>query len=185
MFYLAWVFPTFPGDEQALLETQQLRAGWLDTAAVAVSSLGWFPVSVALIATVATLLWLQGHRVDTMIMLLSMAPMGIGNAIKILVDRPRPDHLLLGSMPGGMGFPSGHAIYATVFCGLLIFLAGQLVRTTLLRRCIQIGLAVLVLLMGATRVYLGVHWPSDVIGGYLFGIMALLGLINLRNQLMK
>ena len=67
--------------------------------------------------------------------------------------------------------------------GALIFLIQENIRPRLARRTLQVGLALLILVMGASRVYLGVHWPSDVIGGYLLGGLALGGLIWLRNRL--
>ena len=63
----------------------------------------------------------------------------------------------------------------------MVYLVGLWVRPLVLRRAIQTGLIVLVVMMGASRVYLGVHWPSDVIGSYAFGVMALVALIGLRN----
>lgn len=183
LFYLAWVFPTFPGDERALLHFQSLQNGWLNAAALAVSTLGLFPISVVLMLAVAALLWLRRKAVDASIVLLSMVPMALGNAIKMLVDRPRPDYLLLGPMPNNMSFPSGHSIYALLFGGILILLAEELIETTLIRRSVQAGLVLLILAVGASRVYLGVHWPSDIIGGYLFGLVALVALLRLRNRL--
>ena len=183
LFCLAWIFPTFPGDEGAIIQFQSLQNGWLNAAALAVSTLGLFPVSVALMLAAATMLWLRRRGVDASIVLLSMVPMALGNAIKMLVDRPRPDHLLLGPMPNNMSFPSGHSIYAVLFGGMLILLAEELIQTTLIRRGVQAGLVLLILAVGASRVYLGVHWPSDIIGGYLFGMVALLALRRLRNRL--
>jgi len=51
------------------------------------------------------------------------------------------------------------------------------------RRAVQVGLILVVAAMGASRVYLGVHWPSDVIGSYVLGVLALVGLVWLRNNL--
>jgi undecaprenyl-diphosphatase len=181
IFYLARAFPTFPGDRQALLDFQSLRSDWLDAAALAVSSFGWAPLAVGLVLGATASLWLLRRRADALMMLLSLLPLAAGNALKRLVDRPRPDYLLLGPVPDDASFPSGHSIYAILFCGLLIFLAEQSFRPLAIRRSVQAGLALLVLAVGASRVYLGAHWPSDVIGGYLFGGLALLGLIWLRN----
>ena len=97
------------------------------------------------------------------------------------MDRPRPEYYLLDTVPSGLSFPSGHSLLAVMMGGVLIYLVGLWVRPLLLRRAIQTGLILLVIAMGVSRVYLGVHWPSDVIGAYVFGVMALLGLIGLRN----
>ena len=185
LFYLAWAFPTFPGDRQALLDFQSLQADWLDAAALAVSRFGWAPLAMGLVLGAAAALWLLRRRADALMMLLSLPPLAAGNALKRLVDRPRPDYLLLGPVPDDASFPSGHSIYAILFCGLLIFLAEQSIKPLAIRRSVQAGLALLVLAVGASRVYLGAHWPSDVIGGYLFGGLALLGLIWLRNWLVN
>lgn len=183
LFCLAAVFPTFPGDERLLLEFQKLQTDWLSDAALAVTTLGWLPVAIASVLAVAVLLWLRGRAADASMVVLSTIPMALGNVIKVLVNRPRPEHLLAGSMPASMSFPSGHAIYAMVLCGILVLLVEELVRPSLIRRIIQAGLVSLVLAMGASRVYLGVHWPSDIIGSYLFGILALVGLFWFRCRL--
>lgn len=185
LFYLAWVFPTFPGDEPALLKLQSLQTGWLDSASLALFRLGRFPVAAVTILAVVGLLWLLRHRADGSMVLLSVVPMLVGQALKSLVNRPRPDHLLLGTMPSSMSFPSGHAVYAVLLCGILIVLAEKLVRPAPIRRGVQVGLLLLILAMGTSRVYLGHHWPSDVIGSYLFGFIALLGLVQLRIRLAK
>lgn len=182
VFPLAWAYPTFPGDERALMEVQGLQSDWLDQVALAVSSLGLVPVSITLVLAVSGFLFFLRHRLDALIILLSLVPIVAGNGLKVIVERPRPDYLLAGAAPHGLSFPSGHSVYAILVGGILIFLVGQLINPPL-RRWVQIGIALVILAIGASRVYLGVHWPSDVLGGYLFGGMALLGLIALRNRL--
>ena len=183
LFPLAWAYSTFPGDERALMEVQGLQSGWLDQVALAVSSLGLVPVSITVVLAVSGSLFILRHQADALIVVLSVVPMVAGNALKLIVERPRPDYLLVGSAPHGLSFPSGHSVYAILIGGMLIFLVGQLVNPPLLRRWLQIGIGLVILAIGASRVYLGVHWPSDVLGGYLFGCMALVGLIALRNRL--
>jgi undecaprenyl-diphosphatase len=183
LFPLAWAFPTFPGDERALVGLQALQSGWLDDAALAVSLLGLVPVSLALVLTASAVLLLMRRHCDALIVVLTLVPIVAGSALKVIVERPRPDYLLAGSAPESLSFPSGHSIFAFLVGGIIIFLIGDIVKTPLLRRWLQITLALLILAVGASRVYLGVHWPSDVIGGYLFGGLALLGLIMIRNAI--
>ena len=186
VFVLAWAFPTFPGDRGAmqwLLGWEHRRPGWLDTAALAVTSLGGWIAALVMMAGLLIFLQARGRRVDAFIVLLSGVPLLAGLLLKELVGRARPDLWLTGPGPGGMSFPSGHATFAMVFGGILIVLIGETVSSAPARRAIQLGLVLLILAIGASRVYLGVHWPSDVIGGYLFGGAALLGLIYLRNMM--
>ena len=186
VFVLAWAFPTFPGDRGAmqwLLGWEHRRPGWLDTAALAVTSLGGWIAALVMMAGLLIFLQARGRRVDAFIVLLSGVPLLAGLLLKELVGRARPDLWLTGPGPSGMSFPSGHATFAMVFGGILIVLIGETVSSVPARRAIQLGLVLLILAIGASRVYLGVHWPSDVIGGYLFGGAALLGLIYLRNMM--
>ena len=64
---------------------------------------------------------------------------------------------------------------------MIVYLVGLWVKPLLLKRAIQAALIAMVIGMGASRVYQGVHWPSDVIGSYVLGAMALVGQIGLRN----
>ena len=183
VFFLAWAYPTFPGDHWAmqwLLGWEHQRAGWLDTSALAVTNLGGWIAALVMMAGLFLFLLARGRRVDAFIVLLSGVPLLAGLLLKELVGRARPDLWLTGSEPSGMSFPSGHATFAMVFGGILIVLIGEAVSDAPARRAIQLVLILLILAIGASRVYLGVHWPSDVLGGYLFGGAALLGLVYLR-----
>ena len=157
LFSLARFYPTFPGDERALIELQGLQAGWLDTSALVLSRIGDVPVAAGLVLAVIIMLVVLRHRADALIVALSLIPMVVNDGLKRVVERPRPDYLLIGPEPSGFGFPSGHTVYALLFGGLLIYFLGQLVPLPVLRRWIQAGLVVLILAMGASRVYLGVH----------------------------
>jgi len=180
MFVLARAYSSFPGDEPALVWFQGLQTGWLDTAALALDTIGGEPWAIILIAVAVVGLLILRRPAQALIFVLSLAPLLIGHELKEIVDRPRPDYLLIGPEPESRSFPSGHSTYAMIFGGLLIYIAGDLIRSRLLRRWLQGLLAALIFAMGASRVYLGVHWPSDVIGGFLLGGVALVGLIALR-----
>ncbi len=86
--------------------------------------------------------------------------------LKHMFGRPRPP--LEHQIPG-FSFPSGHALCSTVFIGLLAILVGRMQPG---RRALYYSLAVVALLaVGLDRVYLGVHWPSDVLAGYVMGVI--------------
>lgn len=183
LFSLARFYDKFPGDQRALVAFQGFQTDWLDTAARAISSVGRPYVAVSLVLAAALLLVVLRRRSDGLTVALVLVPMLVGDGLKRVIERPRPDHLLAGTESSSLSFPSGHSVYALLFGGVLIYLLEKVVPQPALRRGLQVGLGVLILAMGASRVYLGVHWPSDVIGGYLYGGLALLAVIALRNLL--
>jgi undecaprenyl-diphosphatase len=180
LFILARVFPTFPGDDWALLKFQQLESSWLTCGALVVTALGGGPVAAGVLGTVALGMLLLHRYLDALIVSLSLALMPVGQALKIAVGRPRPDFLLVSDVPTSMGFPSGHALSAMIVGGILIFLVGETVRPKVICRGLQFVLVLFILAVGTSRVYLGFHWPSDVIGGFLLGGLGLVGLFFLR-----
>ena len=182
IFILAGALATFPGDQAASEAFRENQSDWLNSAALAVSTLGGQSVAGALMIGLITLLVIASRRADALVVFVGAVPILAGIFLKEAVGRARPDYLIIGLEPTSLSFPSGHALFAMVFGGLLIVLAGDIIRPVKVRRAIQIGLALLILAIGASRVYLGVHYPSDVLGGYLFGAMALLGLVWLRNR---
>lgn len=181
IFILAAALATFPGDQGALEGFRSNESKWLDSAALAVTTLGGQLVAAALVIGLISLLVFARRRVDAMVVLISAAPIVAGILLKDVVGRARPDLMIIGSEPTSLSFPSGHALFAMIFGGLLIILAGDLIKPVKLRWAIQIGLVLLIMAVGASRVYLGFHYPSDVLGSYLFGAMALLGLVRVRN----
>ena len=181
LYILAWAYPTFPGDEGALIRIQALRSSWLDDTAMGFSNLGITWVFIPGVAALVGGLALARRYADAAMVLGGLAVVGIGHGLKTLVDRPRPDYYILESLPSGRSFPSGHSLLAVILGGVLVYFVGLWVKPLFLRRAIQTVLILVVIGMGASRVYLGVHWPSDVIGSYVLGVMALVGLVGLRN----
>ena len=182
LFFLARNFSTLPGDERIILWMEGLQSGWLNILALAVTKVGSTPIAEILLIGAGSLLYLNRRRVDALIVTLTVVPLASVAFLKMVIDRARPDFFIVGSQPDSMSFPSGHAAFAILFGGILVVVVGDLIKSRRIRRSLQIFLGLLILGVGISRVYLGVHWPSDVIGGYLFGGMALLGLVWLRSR---
>ena len=114
-------------------------------------------------------LWLR-RKAESQAVILALILFTLGPLMKLLVDRPRPPAEALVRVThdyGGLGFPSGHAFQAALMFGVLCFLATVTVRETRMRRVIQATMVFLIGAIGMSRIYLGAHWPSDVLGGYL------------------
>ena len=73
-------------------------------------------------------------------------------------------------------------MYALVLFVLLIYLAIQLIKTRWLRWAVQTVLGAAIVAVGASRVYLGVHWPSDVLGGYILGAICVVAILWVRKK---
>jgi undecaprenyl-diphosphatase len=164
-----------------LIRLQALRSGWLDDTAIWFANLGLLWVFMPAAAALMGCLVLARRYADAAMIFGGLAFIGIGNGLKLVVDRPRPEYQIVDPLHSGLSFPSGHSLLAVVLGGVIVYLVGLWVKPLLLRRAIQATLIAMVIGMGASRVYLGVHWPSDVIGSYVLGAMALVGLIGLRN----
>ncbi len=89
--------------------------------------------------------------------------------LKNIFSRPRPDITALFFVPQ-YSFPSGHAMNSTIFYGICIAIVSHLSVNRYLKYVLLILLFVLIVLIGTSRVYLGVHYPTDVLGGYVSGL---------------
>ena len=104
---------------------------------------------------------------------------GLMHEIKNLVTRPRPagEHLTYAT---GFSFPSGHAMLSLIVYGFLVYLllvSGRVTRKT----AAIVSAALLIFLIGFSRIYLNVHYASDVVGGFLIGGLLLFSAIRLMN----
>jgi len=166
------------GDQRVIRWVLQLRdQSWLDVAR-AVTYLGTFAV-VGTVTAIATVVLLVRRRIAEALVLVagSLLTLAAVQVTKALVDRPRPSIAVYDPM--GSSYPSGHAAHAVAFVAIAVIFSRTASRRTQL---ISVGAALaLTIAMGATRLYLGVHYLSDVLGGYGLGasIFAVAGMVAL------
>lgn len=106
---------------------------------------------------------------------------GLNALLKLVFQRPRPVFLNPIATATHYSFPSGHAMVSLVAYGMLAYVLVRAVRRRLARILIIFATVLLVVLVGLSRMYLGLHYFSDVIGGYLAGMMWLIVCIVAAN----
>jgi membrane protein DedA with SNARE-associated domain/membrane-associated phospholipid phosphatase len=158
-----------PGDETALDVAKDLQAGWLTDLAKAVTVLGsgWVTIPIAVVAGVALALRRRWMEVWALAIGFGLTFLLVPE-IKDLTDRPRPPDPLVSV--SGLAYPSGHAAHATLYTWLAITFAMRVVPGLTRRSLVIAAGIVLTGLVGLSRVYLQVHWMSDVSGGWALGI---------------
>ncbi len=168
-------------DQSILQALQALRTRPGDAIMITVTELGDPFVVIVLTGVIA--LWLAWKRAWRPLRYWVLAVGGasaLNTAIKVALHRPRPNELLYSGW-SAFSFPSGHSTVNMVLYGFLAFLVLREVRP---RRSFPIvtGASLLVVLIAFSRLYLGVHWFSDVVGGLAFGSLwlALLALFYMR-----
>lgn len=116
--------------------------------------------------------------------LLTVAGASTGSLIKSLINRPRPSGELVNvqKVLTDNSFPSMHVLIFTVFFGYVLYLAISKVKTLWLRLFIAGSSTVLILFIGISRIYLGAHWTSDTLGGYLLGVILLVFAIQFSRK---
>ena len=105
----------------------------------------------------------------------------LNQIIKFIMQRPRPTEFRIIEETG-YSFPSGHSMVSLAFYGYLIYLIYKYINNKHLKRTLIIVLSVLICIIGVSRIYLGVHYTSDVLGGFLISFAYLIIYIELVNK---
>ncbi|MDF1503436.1 phosphatase PAP2 family protein [Roseisolibacter sp. H3M3-2] len=157
-------------DEAALRWVAAHQIGWLEAAMLELTFLGTATVVLTIAGVAALFLALTRQRTAAAVLLWStLGAILLNNVLKSAFDRPRPTLFEWGTQVRTTSFPSGHAMSAAAIYATVAFLAARLAHRPRVRAAIYATSAVLIVLVAASRVYLGVHYPTDVAAGLLVG----------------
>lgn len=144
-----------------------LRGPLLNPLVIAVTHLS---DTVTIVAFCAILLILPNRRKYGLpVSLASLGGLAIYKPMKHIFLRARPDAALHLVKQGGFSFPSGHSVTSVIFYGVLIYLLNRHCKNDKLRKVLTVICGFLALAIGPSRIYVGVHWPTDVLAGWCIG----------------
>lgn len=161
-----------------------LRCQWLTDIFTAITTLGnWHTIILLNAIMLIFPRTREGFGVPCSVA--ALASTAINRIVKNIVLRARPDKLLHLIQQGGFSFPSGHAMTGLVFYGMLAYCLTVEARKNgahaALFRAAAAAICLLIFLIGISRIYLGVHYPSDVLGGLLLGGALLTAVVTIRD----
>jgi len=170
-----WAGEGFAFDQSVMEAVHTMASPWLTAVMRLVTASASGLVTSGLALGMGLRWWRQARRrAEAVTLLITLAgSAGLGEGLKLLFARPRPHLFPWLTAAGGWSFPSGHTLTATVLGGLLAWLMGQ--RLIGWRQvALWVGAGLWVVLVGLSRVYLGVHYPSDVLASLAVGGLCLL-----------
>jgi undecaprenyl-diphosphatase len=154
---LLWIHSTFPG--------------WLEGPMRIITALGYYWIVLPLLAVAVTFFYRRGWRLSAVLLLVSTAgSVVLTTVLKGVFERARPELFDSGYQASFYSFPSGHATVAVGFYGMLTLVLAYRLGGIARWALVIFGILV-VLLIGFSRLYLGVHYPTDVLAGYLAALL--------------
>lgn len=177
---------TLPGELSSTQWLQSWRSAWLDAVMKAISAPGFRASALPVVGLTTIALYATGKRKESIVLLGAIL---VSAAVVTLIGeafaRPRPTEAEVDILGGtrGFSFPSGHVTQYVVFLGTLTVLFARRVNPGVIRRLLLGGLVVALLGIGASRVYLGAHWPGDVVASYVIGAAIVAGIFGLWRRI--
>ena len=153
-------------------EVQQVDVAGTSVAVDLMNLLGQGPILIAIGALAAAVLLLANRRKDAFFAIVPVTAAQIANIIlKLVFSSPRPsgEFVTVADSSSGFGFPSGHTMTTVVLVGSLAYVLARQSDCRWRRAGTALFVLVIALAMGFSRVYVGAHWPSDILGAYLWG----------------
>ena len=179
--FLVKTMPTFAIDLQIARAVQAIHFPSFALLMNLVSWPGFGPQDVIIAGLIILLIYAFGlHWEAVMALIAAIFTTAINVLVKDLVQRPRPTPNLVDVFAklSSYSFPSGHVMFYLGFFGFIWFLVFTLLKPSMKRSFLLVFFGILIVLVGVSRVYLGEHWPSDVLGSYLLGSLTLAVIIQ-------
>ena len=147
------------------------RIEWIERSLLEITALGTGLVVMMIVLVSALFLIATQHRFSAFLLLVASAGGIVLNAVlKSSFDRPRPQLFEWLTEPSSSSFPSGHAMSSAIVYFTVAYLIARLEKRRWMRALTIIASLLLVLLISVSRLYLGVHYPSDVLAGMIIGL---------------
>jgi undecaprenyl-diphosphatase len=147
------------------------RIPWIERSLLEITALGTGLVVLMVVAVAALFLALTEHRYSAFLLLFATAGgIALNGVLKLVFHRPRPQIIAWGMHVTTSSFPSGHAMSAMIVYATIAFLAARLEKRRWERWLTLIVASGIIMLIALSRLYLGVHYPSDVVAGLIIGL---------------
>jgi undecaprenyl-diphosphatase len=169
----AHLFAVFPFDLKISHELQEEKNPVFACSMKVVSAIGDTLPGMVMVGAAFLVYFFRGQWLEAVFIIVTLSNFVLTSLIKVLVNRPRPPFFLPGPADAFLSvnqysFPSGHVLFFVVFFGFIAYLA-WLHQTGRVRMLVIASCGVLILLIGLSRIYVGAHWASDVLGSYIIG----------------
>jgi undecaprenyl-diphosphatase len=172
LFLFAWIAEAVTAEHTMRFDlairnwVHQYSSPALTRVAVFASFVGADILVAAFVSSLLLFAFLQWRRAALWLTLTMVGALVLDLALKYAFRRPRPTPFF-GPLPHTYSFPSGHALFSFCFYGALAGLLADRIQSLPMRICIWAVAVALIAAIGLSRIYLGVHYPTDVLGGYL------------------
>jgi len=158
-------------DEATLRWIERYHSPVLTEAMLEITALGTGVVVITIVCISGLFLTLTRHKYSALLLLVAtVGGLLLNNVLKLRFDRPRPNVFTWGTEVATSSFPSGHAMSAAIVYSTVAYLAARLQKRRWARWATMFLAAVIIGLISISRMYLGVHYPSDILAGTIVGL---------------